>query len=417
MLLAEATRRSLGRLDPARSRHNWARSAVTVAAGTVIVGGPEGRVTAFGSDSAAVGRWAGDSGPGYAVSLAAAGDRVAVGTRGADATVSLRSSRTGERRWTHPAADEVGSAADGSLLAQPHVVAVDTGVGAGATAGDDVTVAAIRRYERSGGDRSWSSVVLGVDPDGTVRWRHAADASPVALDTDAGRVAVAYNRRPGGGDGLVVLDVATGDRLLSWDPDGSGDRRVGDVTFADGHIAVASHADKRGYYLDPDGTERWRVDLGTPQSVGAETVYTYPTHVCAADGTVAFVTGNTFADDTRDPDARHPHEHTVTAVDAGDVAWTCGIGGFARDASVSGSLIAVPSAQHFRQRDADTHAVHVLDARDGRLTERSVSGIASSVAIDDGTLAVVEEPVAYHDEDATRGAHRLHTWSVSDPAE
>ncbi len=76
MLLAEATRRSLGGLDPVRSRHDWARSAVTVAAGTVLVGGPKSRVTALGSDSAAVGRWAADSGPGCVVSPAAAGDRV-----------------------------------------------------------------------------------------------------------------------------------------------------------------------------------------------------------------------------------------------------------------------------------------------------------------------------------------------------
>lgn len=409
-LLADGARRSLGGLDPARSRHNWVRSAAIVADSTVLVGGPDGRVTAFDSDSEAAGRWSSDAGAGYAVSLAAAEDRVAVGTRGADAAVSLVSAETGTQWWTHAAADEVGSAADDSLLAQPYVV--DVGVATEAVAGDNVTVAGIRRYERSGGDRSWSSVVLGFDPDGEVRWRRTADASPVAFDIDAGRIAIAYNRRPGDGDGLVVLDAATGDRLLSWDPDRPGDRRVGDVTFADGNIAVASHADKRGYLLDSDGTERWRVDLGAPQSVGAETVYTYPTHVCAADGVVVFVTGNTFADATRDPDARHPGEHTVTAVDAGDVAWTHGIGGFARDISAAESQIAVPSAQHFRQRDADSHAVHLFDARDGQLAERSVAGIASSAAIGDGTLAAVEEPVAYHDEAATRGAHRLHTWSV-----
>lgn len=409
-MLAAGRQRSLGDLDPARSRHNWARSAVNVANGTVLVGGPDGRATALGirPGSGTEPRWTSEVGSGYVVSLTATNGRVAAGSRGADAAVSVLSSATGARQWSHAAAGEVGTAADDSLLAQPYVVDID--VAAGAAKGDDVIVAAIRRDARSGGDRSWSSVVLGFDPGGSVRWRHAAAASPVALDVDAGRVAVAYNRRPDGGDGLVVLDAVTGDRLLSWDPDAPGDRRVGDVAFADGNIAVASHADKRGSLLDPDGTERWRVDLGTPQSVGSETVYAYPTHVCAADGPAVFVTGNTFAASTRDPDARHPGEHTVTAVEDGEVAWSHGIGGFARDVSSSGSRIAVPSAQHFRRRDADTHAVHVFDAGDGHLAERSIAGIASSAAIGDGTLAAVEEPVEYHDEEVTRGSHRLHTW-------
>lgn len=409
-LLTRGNRRSLGGLGPARSRHNWARSAVSVAEGTVLVGGPEGRVTAVGSDIEAEPRWTAAPSPGYVVSLAAAGDRVAVGTRGADAAVSLVSSATGEQRWTHPAADEVGPGAGDSLLAQPHVV--DVAIATGAAADDAVVVAAVRRYERDGGDRSWSGVVCGFDPDGAVRWRHRADASPVAVDTDAGRVVVAYNRRPGDGDGLVVRDAATGDRLLSWDPDAPGDRRVGDAAFVDGSIAVASHADKRGYLLDPAGTERWRVDLGPEQSIGSETVYTYPTHVCAADGAVAFVTGNTFANSTRDPDARHPGEHTVTAVEGGAVAWTHGIGGFARGVSTAGALIAVPSAQHFRRRDADTHAVHLLDAGEGHLASAPVAGIASAAAVGDGRLAAVEEPVEYHDEGVVRGAHRLHAWSV-----
>jgi len=409
-VLADAARRSLGGLDPARSRHNRARSAVTVAGGVVYTGGPDCRVTAFDPAGDPDVRWTAAPAPGYVVSLAATDDGVAVGSRGADAAVSVVSPGTGARRWTHAAAREVGAAPADSLLAQPYVV--DVGVADGTARDGAVTVAAVRRYERAGGDRSWSSAVLGFDPDGGVRWRHRAAASPVALDTDTGRVAVAYNRRPGDGGGLVVLDAATGERLLSWTPDAPGDRRVGDVAFADGGIAVASHADKCGYLLGADGAERWRVGLGTPRSVGSETVYAYPTHVCVADGVAVFVTGNTFARGTRDPDARHPGEHTVTAVDGGDVAWTHQIGGFARDVSTSGSRVAVPSAQHFRRRDADTHAVHLLDAHGGHLAQRSVPGIVSGAAVGDGTLAGVEEPVAYHDEGVTRGAHRLHTWAA-----
>ena len=406
---ADGSHRPLAGLDPARSRHNWARTAVSITDGTVLVGGPNGRVTAFEPGIGREARWSAKSGSGYVVSLAADGTRVAVGSRGADAAVSVRSLGSGEGRWRHAAAEEVGTAADDSLFAQPHVV--DVGVVPEAAAGDDVTIAAIRRYERTGSDRSWSSVVLGFAPAGDILWRHRVRASPVALDTHAGRVAVAYNRRPAGGDGLVVLDAATGDELVSWDPDALGERRVGDAAFAGGGaIAVASHADKRGYLLDTDGTERCRVDLGTPQVIDGETVYTYPTHVCVAGDTPVFVTGNTFAESTRDPDARHPGEHTVTAVAGGEVAWAHGIGGFARDVSVSGTQVAVPSAQHFRRRDADTHAVHRFDARGGHLGDQSVPGIAAAAAIADGTLAVVEEPVEYHDEGVERGAHRLHTW-------
>ena len=410
---ADGSHRPLAGLDPARSRHNWTRTAVLVADGTVLVGGPDGRVTAFEPESEREARWSveAESGSGYVVSLAAADTRVAVGSRGADAGIAVRSLEDGACRWRHAAAEEVGTAADDSIFAQPHVVDVEFASG---DAGDGVTVAAIRRYERTGDHRSWSSAVLGFDPDGGILWRHRVPASPVALDTHAGRVAVAYNRRPADGDGLVVLDATTGDELASWDPNGPGERRVGDVAFAGdtGAIAVASHADKRGYLLDPNWAERWRVDLGTPREADGETVYTYPTHVCVAGRTPVFVTGNTFAESTRDPDARHPGEHTVTAVDGGDVAWTHEIGGFARDISVSGSRVAVPSAQHFRKRDADTHAVHVFDAGRGHLGRQSVSGIAAAAAIADSTLAAVEEPVEYHDEGVDRGGHRLYTWGL-----
>jgi outer membrane protein assembly factor BamB len=184
------------------------------------------------------------------------------------------------------------------------------------------------------------------------------------------------------------------------------------VAFAADGIAVASHGDKAGYLLDDTGTERWRVDVAGERTVGAETVYAYPTHVRVVDGTAVFVTGNTFAESTRDPDARHPREHTVVAVDGGEVIWTHDVGGFARGVAADGPLVAVPSAQHFRDRTVEAHAVHLFDARRGHLDSRSIPGIAAAAALGDGTLAVVEEPVAYHDEGVTRGAHRLHTWRV-----
>lgn len=415
-MLTDGTRRSLGELDPAGSRHNWARSAATVADGTVFAGGAGGRLTAARPDTTPAEEWSVATDPDapaaddrYVVSLAAGDGTLVAGLRGPDGAVATLSSATGDGRWRYATVADVGTATTASLLSQPYVVDV-------AVAGE-TTVVAARRYERDGEGRTWSSVVLGFDPDGDVQWRYRATASPIALDVDpaTGRVAVAYNRCPDAHvHGLVVLDVDTGDLVMNWDPGTEGDRRVGDVAFVDGTVAVASHGDKHGYLLDADGGERWRVDLASERAIDGETVYAYPNHVVAADGTAVFVTGNTYAESTRDPDTRHPREHTAVAVDGGEVAWTHEVGGFARGVAADGSLLAVPSAQHFRDRTADTHAVHCFDARRGHLDSRSIPGIGSAVDLTDGVLAVVEEPVAYHDGDVTHGAYRLHTWRVGD---
>jgi outer membrane protein assembly factor BamB len=405
-------RYSLGGLAPAESRHNWARSAVAVADGTVFAGGAGGRVTAFRPAATPADAWsvAADDPPTaaadrYVASLSARDDVLVVGERGPEGYVAALSAVTGERRWRYATADDVGRPTGESLLDQPYVVDV--------AVTDGATVAAARRHDRDGADRDPSSVVLAFGPEGDVRWRYPARASPVALDVDDGRVAVAYNRCPTDYDhGLAVLDADTGDPVALWDPGTEGDRRVGDVAFAADGIAAASHGDKGGYLLDDIGGERWRVDLGGERVVGGETVYAYPNHVRVVDGTAVFVTGNTYAESTRDPDARHPREHTVVAVDDGEVAWAHDVGGFARGVAADGPLVAVPSAQHFRERTAGAHAVHLFDARRGHLGSRSIPGIAAAVALGDGTLAAVEEPVAYHDDDVTHGAHRLHAWRV-----
>jgi outer membrane protein assembly factor BamB len=402
-MLTLESQRTLGVVDPAQSRQNWARSATAVAA--------DGRVCAYHADILDGVAWTASLDD-AAVSMV--GDerreRLVVGERGPDAGVSLLSAETGERRWRHAATEEVGVATRDSLLFQPYVV--DVGL-----AGETV-VAAARRYDRDGEDRAWSSAVVGFDPDGTVRWRYPARASPIGLAVDDDRVAVAYNRCTDHHDhGLVVLDAATGEPVTRWDPGTPGDRRVGDVAFADGDLAVASHGDRHGYLLDADGTERWRVDLASERTVEGETVYAYPNHVCVADGTAVFVTGNTYAESTRDPGARHPREHTATAVADGERSWSHDVGGFARGVSTANGRVAVPSAQHFRRRSVDAHAVHLFDADEGHLETRSVSGIASAVALGGERLAAVEEPVAYHDDEHdAHGAYRLHAWRVGDPS-
>ncbi|RYJ14160.1 transcriptional regulator [Halogeometricum borinquense] len=399
-MAAFTNRTELGDLEAAASRHNWARSAVAAAAGRVFVGTNDGQVSAFDSalDSEL---WSAD-GATSVVSMAATDDFLVVGERGEDSSLRVLDPETGERRWEYATTDDIGTATKESLFFYPYIVDV--------AVTDDRVIAAARRYERDGDERVWSSVVLGFDRDGAVQWRYRVGASPIALTVENGRVAVAYNRCPKPDqDGLVVLDSETGDTLTTWDPDTDEDRRVGDVAFADGDIAVCCHGDKRGYLLDSDGHEQWGFDLATKQDIDGETVYAYPNHVCVADGVAVFVTGNTFAESTRDPDARHPDEHTAFAVENGEQLWTHSNGGFARAARSSDGRAIIPSAQNFRRRSAETHGVHTFDAEEGHVETDSIAGIPTAVAVGDDVLAVVEEPVEYHDEGVTHGAYRLHT--------
>lgn len=395
----------LGEIEPAGSRHNWARSALAAADGRVFVGTDDGRIAAY--DSALDGPlWSLDTGA-RTVSMAV-DDVLLVGERSAGGRVRVIDPATGEGRWAYATTADVGTAARESLFSLPYVVDV--------AVTDRRLVAAVRRDERDGDTRVCLSVVLGFDRDGAVRWRYACDASPIALATDAAgdRVAIAYNR---GGDvdhpGLVVVDADTGRQRTAWTPETDGDRLVGDIAFVGDDLAVASHADKRGYLVDPAGRERWSVDLATERTVGGETVYAYPTHVTAVGERVVFVTGNTFAESSRDPDASHPREHTALGVDAGDGSpvWTHPVGGFSRSTIAVGDRVVVAAAQHFRRRSAATHGVHVVGP-DGAAETGSLVGIPTALAAVDDGIVVLEEPVSYHDEPGTHGAYRLHLLAV-----
>jgi hypothetical protein len=65
-------------------------------------------------------------------------------------------------------------------------------------------------------------------------------------------------------------------------------------------------------------------------------------------------------------------------------------------------------AQHFRERDPTAHGCQVLSVVDGPQRTLETEGVATAAAVDDGVVAVVEEPVVYHDEGDRRGTYRIH---------
>ncbi|UIO99843.1 PQQ-like beta-propeller repeat protein [Halobaculum sp. CBA1158] len=441
--LSGHARRSLDAVDPCGSRQRGRRSAVALLPELVVVGTAGGDLRAFerdGDGGLGSERWR-VAGEEPVVALAPFDGGVLAGTRGERGLLRLVDA-DGTERWRVEAAADVGSPAKETRFWYPFVAAL-------ATDGDRAYAAA-RRYERrSGGDdgdgetdsaRRFESVVYAVEPDGTVAWRSPARASPIALATDGDRLAVAYNRcpEPAAHDaGLVVLDAAAGDERLRWDPrvgvgsdaatpagrdadSGTADRgrAVGDVALTPDGYAVASHADRRGYLLDRDGGVTATLELGAtatcdPADGGEpERAYAYPNHVVAGDGVVAFVLGNTFPVEGRETDARHPAEHTAVGVDPdGTERWRAPVGGFAHHVASDGDALAVPTAQHFRERDPSVHGVRLIDLADGRAQRRRTEGVAAAVALGGEAVAAVEEPVAYHDGDADgHGAYRLHGW-------
>ena len=393
---------SLGEIDPAGSRHLGKRSTVALADDLILVGTESGDLRAFDRDLSpqwtASGTGADD---GSLVSIDTFEGRVVVGERGPSGSVRCYDMDSGELRWRYETATDVGDPQDETRFLLPFV--------ADSVAGEERIYVAARRYERSDDGRRFHSVVYAFDPDGTVAWRYRTDASPISLAVRDRRVAVAYNRCPGDHQcGLVVLDSESGDERMTWDPGTDGGRRVGDVSLLDDGIAVASHGDYCGYRLNDDGSHRWRVPLATPETVDGECVYAYPNHVHATSAGAVFVTGNTYPEEGRETEARHSNEHTAVGVTLdGERAWREPVGGFATGIGVADDRIAVPSAQHFRDRDATGHGLQVFDATDGPVSSLDANGVVTAAALDGDLVVSVEEPVAYHDENAVRGRYRL----------
>jgi len=413
------TARPLGDLDPCGSRQAGRRSGVTLTDAGPVVGLADGRVRAYGDDGR---RWTAD-GAGSAVTLVpfADADGVLVGERSARGGIRLLVD--GAERWRHDAADVLGGPTKDTRFFLPMVVDA-------AVAGDTAYVAA-RRYERraggsaseasggssdaatSDGDRHFESAVYALAADGSVRWRYDADASVISVAPLDGGVAVAYNRCPGAhDDGVVVLD-GDGAERWSWDPtDGAGaatDRRVGDIATLGGDVVAASHADYRGYRLEA-GSVRWQVDLGRPTARGGDRVYAYPTHVHATGAGAVFLTGNSFPQEGRATDARHPDEQSAAGyAPDGTERWRAPVGGFAHEIATDGRRLLVPVAQHFRDRDPAVHGWRLFDVADGAIAAGDCDGVVTAAALDGDRRAVVEEPVAYHDDGTVRGRYALRT--------
>ncbi|QSG02415.1 outer membrane protein assembly factor BamB family protein [Natranaeroarchaeum sulfidigenes] len=410
----------LPELTPRSTRQQWTRSALASFDDADIedppaflVGTGHGVVRAV--DDGGTELWSVDLG-GMAVALepTLVDDEpvVLVGTRGETAVLALLDAIEGRVRWSHDLEADLGSATKETLFYYPMTVDLASDATANGTAGDRLYAAA-RRYERDGDDRDFESRVYAFDPDGTVAWTYDADASPIALDRRDDRVAVAYNRCHGDHQcGLVVLDAADGDLDHTWDPGTDGGRRVGDVALDDEGVVLASHGDYRGYALDRTGGERWQVDLGRPLE-DDDTVYTYPNHVTVDDDHALFVTGNTFPEDGRDTDERHPDEHSMAVVDreTGDRRRTLAVDGWLGGQDWMGDEIALAVGQHFRDRDPETHGLRFVGPDSGENRRFGTDGIAVAVAVNDDLVAVLEEPIAYHDEDDHRGAHRLRVIS------
>lgn len=398
---------SLGSVDPAGSRHQGRRSAVALTDRDAIVGTADGTVVAFDRDSLTE-RWRapGDE-TASVVSLDRLDDLVLVGERGPRGTVRAYD-ETGTERWRYETATDVGTQQQDTRFFRPFVVDV--------ASDGDRWYAAARRYERrpdAEQTRQFESVVYAFERDGTEAWRYRTDASPISLATDGERIAVAYNRCPGTHQrGLVVLD-SDGREAWSWDPGTDGQRRVGDVSLLDGDVVLTCHGDYHGYRLSAGGAVEWSAPLATPQTIDDETVYAYPNHVHATERGVVFVTGNTYPEEGREATALHPDEHTAFGYGTdGSRRFRADVEGFASELAADGDRVAVPCAQNFRRRDPDAHGCRCLDVADGHLATVGVDGVATAAAVDDA-VAVVEEPVVYHDDGEERGRYRLHVASLS----
>ena len=150
--------------------------------------------------------------------------------------------------------------------------------------------------------------------------------------------------------------------------------------------------------------------VGRPTARGGDRVYAYPTHVHATDAGAVFLTGNSFPQEGRATDARHPDEQSAAGyAPDGTERWRAPVGGFAHEIATDGRRLLVPVAQHFRDRDPAVHGWRLFDVADGAIAAGDCDGVVTAAALDGDRRAVVEEPVAYHDDGTVRGRYALRT--------
>ncbi len=399
--------RHLGDISPTGTRHAGRRSAVGLTEGLVVAGTADGAVAAFGRERLdeqwrATPRAAGDA----VVTVEPVNDWIVVGERSPTGAVRCYDTGSGTLCWQYETVDDIGPPSKESRFFLPFVVDIEQ-------AGEVICVAA-RRYERDGDSRSFRSIVYAFEGDGTVRWTHETDASPITLDGDGDRIAVAYNRCSGEHQhGLVVLDSESGAQRYHWDPGTGGQRRVGDVSLCTDGVALACHGDFRGYRLESGGAERWRVPLATPRDIDGERLYAYPNNVYAGEEGVMFLTGNTYAVGSRETESLHPREHTVFGFSpVGERIWMADNGGFAHGIDGANERVAVPAAQQFRTRDANTHGLSVFEIGSGRSATYDANGVVTATAIDDDCVVAIEEPVSYHDQETVYGSYNAHLYRI-----
>jgi len=262
---------------------------------------------------------------------------------------SLPDPTDGTVRFRMETRDDVGGPQRETRFFLPFVVDI---VGDGERA-----YVAARRYERDGDDRSFHSVVFALDAHGARAWTYETDASVIALDARDDRLGVAHNRCPGDDQhGLVVLDAESGRRRFDWDPGTEGQRRIGDVALVADGAVVASHGDKRGYRLTDGGACAGASTSPRPPSSTTDAVRV-PNHVHAADDGVVFVTGNTYPEDGRETDGRHPTSTPQSACPRMAIGGGTPTSAGSRRLAAAGDRVVVPGAQHFRDRDADDHGL------------------------------------------------------------
>jgi hypothetical protein len=385
----------LGDVDPCGSRQAGRRSGVTVTEAGPVAGLADGSVRAVGTDGTE--RWS-LGGEGSAITLVPFAGGVLVGERSARGGIRLLAD--GAERWRHDAADDIGGPTQETRFFLPMVVDA-------ATVDDTAYVAARRYERRDGDRRFESAVyALGPGGDVRWRYSADASPIAVAPVGDGVAVAY-NRCPGDHGDGLVVLGGDGRVRWRwDPAPDGAASRRVGDVATVGEDVIVTSHADYRGYRIGA-GEVRWAVDLGRPQPDGDEVYTYPNHVAAGESGIVFVTGNSFPEAGRETDERHPNEQTAFGYAPDGTERWRADVGGFCHEIAVDGDRVLVPVAQHFRDRDPSVHGARLFDTVDGPVESESAEGVLTAAALSGERRALLEEPVRYHDEGTVRGRYRL----------